>query len=283
MKFYEGVLSSTVKNLLDFDGHLGNLTWVNEQKSTIIVLAYPDRGAGNYPEPLVFVYHHQGPTFLQWAIWGQWSIRLSQGSLCSLGVANVCILSMLNFKKPSLTATKLCGSEKATPKGSGLLPSPHPGYAVATILKWPFKKLLWCDLKNITKYITRLTRGLDAPTFLWKSAQHFLRFCIRRLFTKKENNYVKPTILTVEKKTENISELEALRERRPPWPRQIITPILSTVKMLSLGCERLPTPLKKKKKGFWIITFTTIWVCYHYYGVLLLIYSSYNTQITTKI
>ena len=44
------------------------------------------------------------------------------------------------------------------------------------------------------------------------------------------------------------SELEALRERRPPWPRQIITPILPTVKMLSLGCERLPTPLKKKKK-----------------------------------
>ena len=43
-------------------------------------------------------------------------------------------------------------------------------------------------------------------------------------------------------------KLEALRERRPPWPRQIITPILSTVKMLSLGCERLPTPLKKKKK-----------------------------------
>ena len=47
---------------------------------------------------------------------------------------------------------------------------------------------------------------------------------------------------------ENILKLEALRERRPPWPRQIITPILSTVKMLSLGCERLPTPLKKKKK-----------------------------------
>ena len=43
-------------------------------------------------------------------------------------------------------------------------------------------------------------------------------------------------------------QLEALRERRPLWPRQIITPILPTVKMLSLGCERLPTPLKKKKK-----------------------------------
>ena len=37
-------------------------------------------------------------------------------------------------------------------------------------------------------------------------------------------------------------KLEALRERRPPWPRQIITLILPTVKMLSLGCERLPTP-----------------------------------------
>ena len=44
------------------------------------------------------------------------------------------------------------------------------------------------------------------------------------------------------------SKLEALRERRPPWPRQIITPILPTVKMLSLGCKRLSTPLKKKKK-----------------------------------
>ena len=45
-----------------------------------------------------------------------------------------------------------------------------------------------------------------------------------------------------------LCKLEALRERRPPWPRQIITPILPTVKMLSLGCKRLPTPLKKKKK-----------------------------------
>ena len=77
-----------------------------------------------------------------------------------------------------------------------------------------------------------------------------------------------------------ICKLEALRERRPPWLRQIITLILPTVKMLSLGCERLPTPLKKK---FWIITCTTILVCYCYYGVFLLIYSSYNAQITTKI
>ena len=45
-----------------------------------------------------------------------------------------------------------------------------------------------------------------------------------------------------------------------------------------------PTPKKKKNFfKFWIITCTTIWVCYHYYSVVLLIYSSYNTQITTKI
>ena len=44
-------------------------------------------------------------------------------------------------------------------------------------------------------------------------------------------------------------KLEVLRERRPPWPRQIITPILPTVKMLSLGGERLP-PLQKKEKSF---------------------------------
>ena len=34
-------------------------------------------------------------------------------------------------------------------------------------------------------------------------------------------------------------ELEALGGRRPPWPRQIITLILSTVNILSLGGERL--------------------------------------------
>ena len=46
------------------------------------------------------------------------------------------------------------------------------------------------------------------------------------------------------------NKLEALRERRPPWPRQIITPILPTVKMLSLGGERLRPPLPPpQKKG----------------------------------
>ena len=36
-----------------------------------------------------------------------------------------------------------------------------------------------------------------------------------------------------------VVKLEALRERRPPWPRQIITPIFPSVIMLSLGGERL--------------------------------------------
>ena len=49
MKFYGGVLGSTMKNWLNFGGDLGILRWVNEQKNTIIVVAYPDRGAGNDP------------------------------------------------------------------------------------------------------------------------------------------------------------------------------------------------------------------------------------------
>ena len=53
------------------------------------------------------------------------------------------------------------------------------------------------------------------------------------------------------------------------YAQKIITPILPTVKMLSLGGERLPPapPPRKKKKKFWIITCTTIWVCYYYYCV----------------
>ena len=35
------------------------------------------------------------------------------------------------------------------------------------------------------------------------------------------------------------NKLEALRERGPPWPRYIITPIFPNVIMLSLGGERL--------------------------------------------
>ena len=72
---------------------------------------------------------------------------------------------------------------------------------------------------------------------------------------------------------------------------------MPTVKILRLGGERLthpppPPPLKKKKKKkkFWIITCTTIWLCYSHYGVvcsffcsfILLIYSSQKVPRSLK-
>ena len=56
MKFYGRVLSSTSKNWLNFGGDLGIVRWVNEQKNTVIVVAYPDRGEGNDPEPFFFFF-----------------------------------------------------------------------------------------------------------------------------------------------------------------------------------------------------------------------------------
>ena len=69
MKFYGGVVDSIMKNWLYFGGDLGILRWVNEQKTTIIVVAYPDRGAGNDSKPLGLVFHHEGSTLLHWEIW----------------------------------------------------------------------------------------------------------------------------------------------------------------------------------------------------------------------
>ena len=56
MKFYGRALSSTRKNWLNFGGDLGIARWVNEQKYTVIVVAYPDRGEGNDPEPFFFFF-----------------------------------------------------------------------------------------------------------------------------------------------------------------------------------------------------------------------------------
>ena len=78
------------------------------------------------------------------------------------------------------------------------------------------------------------------------SPNTILPFCkvLTNSFLSVKNNLLSNVNVELQFK----KKLEALRERRPPWPRQIITLILPTVKMLSLGCERLPTPLKKKKK-----------------------------------
>ena len=54
--FMDWSLSSTRKNWLNFGGDLGIVRWVNEQKNTIIVVAYPDRGEGNDPEPFFFFF-----------------------------------------------------------------------------------------------------------------------------------------------------------------------------------------------------------------------------------
>ena len=57
MKLYGGVLGSTMKNWLNIGGDLGILRWVNKQKNTIIVVAYPDRGAGNDPFLFYFILY----------------------------------------------------------------------------------------------------------------------------------------------------------------------------------------------------------------------------------
>ena len=69
MTFYGGVLGNTMKNWLNVGGDLGILRWVNEHKTTLIVVAYPDRGSGNEPKPLGLAFHHQGSTLLHWELW----------------------------------------------------------------------------------------------------------------------------------------------------------------------------------------------------------------------
>ena len=61
---------------------------------------------------------------------------------------------------------------------------------------------------------------------------------------------------------------------------------MPTVKILRLGGERLTHTPPPKKKKFWIITCTTIWLCYSHYGVfcsfILLIYSSQKVPRSLK-
>ena len=96
MKFYGRVLSSTRYNWLNFGGDLGIVRWVNEQKNTVIVVAYPYRGEGNDPELFFFflwgwvVFHNQGSTFLQWTIYNNMRVMicLGQGGLRSLSASS---------------------------------------------------------------------------------------------------------------------------------------------------------------------------------------------------
>ena len=60
MKFYGGVLGSTMKNSLNFGGDL--VVQVMIQNFFFFFFFLGGGGGG-------LVFHHQGSTFLQWAIW----------------------------------------------------------------------------------------------------------------------------------------------------------------------------------------------------------------------
>ena len=106
MKFYGRVLSSTRKNWLNFGGDLGIVRWVNEQKNTVIVVAYPDRGAGNNPELFFFFFRGVGslsqPRLNIFTVGNmRVMICLGQGGLPSLSasssISNLLFHSYTNF------------------------------------------------------------------------------------------------------------------------------------------------------------------------------------------
>ena len=123
MKFYGGVLGSAMKNWLNFGGDLGILRWVNEQKNTIIVVAYPDRGACNDPKPFFFFLFN----FILFIFSGGVSLSsprlniftvgnmgvmvcLGQGGLCSLSASSskVAFIQQLRPATPGLWDSSNC-------------------------------------------------------------------------------------------------------------------------------------------------------------------------------
>ena len=52
------------EELINIGGNMGLLRCVNEKNNSVIVVACPDRGAGNDPETLGLPFHQQGPTFI---------------------------------------------------------------------------------------------------------------------------------------------------------------------------------------------------------------------------
>ena len=53
-----------MKNWLNFGGDLGLLKMSKLAKNAIIVVAWPDHGAGDDPETLGLALHHHGPTYI---------------------------------------------------------------------------------------------------------------------------------------------------------------------------------------------------------------------------
>ena len=52
---------------------------------------------------------------------------------------------MLNLKKLALKATEIQSDET---KYFGSIPSPHPVYSFARILKWPSFRILWIEFEK---------------------------------------------------------------------------------------------------------------------------------------
>ena len=75
-------------------------------------------------------------------------------------------------------------------------------------------------------------------------------------------------------KRPNHTQLEAHRERRPPWPNQIITPVMPTVSCVwrdvklpsdnDVTMQCIALVVKGQPQRLWVITCTTIWSCYSY-------------------
>ena len=65
-----------------------------------------------------------------------------------------------------------------------------------------------------------------------------------------------------------ISKLEALGERRPPWPRQILIPILFTLKMLSLADERLTLKVLDHYLYHDLVMLPLLWRCFAHLLIL---------------
>ena len=64
MKLCEHIWNDTMKNSRNFGDDLGFLRWVNEQRNTMIVVAWPVHGAGTAPEAFMLAFYHHSPTFI---------------------------------------------------------------------------------------------------------------------------------------------------------------------------------------------------------------------------
>ena len=125
-----------MKNWLHFGGDRGILRWVNEPKNTIIVVAYPDRGAGNDPKLFFFVGGGGGG-------WGGGSLsppRLNIFTVANMGV-------MICLDQGSLRS--LSASSYLLGKGGYVFGSVGLFVCLSVCLWTTLLKKLWTDWDEI--------------------------------------------------------------------------------------------------------------------------------------